>query len=84
MGGKGTSQYNITLRVVGNDDLGIVNNITSIISKEQKIVMKSINIDSHDGLFSGNLNVLIDDTSKLDALLKKLRTVKGVKSVTRL
>ena len=84
MDGKGTSQYNITLRVVGNDDLGIVNNITSIISKEQKIVMKSINIDSHDGLFSGNLNVLIDDTSKLDALLKKLRTVKGVKSVTRL
>ena len=82
--GKGTSQYNITLRIVGNDDLGIVNNITSIISKEQKIVMKSINIDSHDGLFSGNLNVLIDDTSKLDALLKKLRTVKGVKSVTRL
>ena len=61
-----------------------MNNITSIISKEQKIVMKSINIDSHDGLFSGNLNVLIDDTSKLDALLKKLRTVKGVKSVTRL
>ena len=72
------------MRVVGNDDIGIVNNITSIISKEQKIVMKSINIDSHDGLFSGNLNVLIDDTSKLDALLKKLRTVKGVKSVTRL
>ena len=66
--GKGTSQYNIT----------------SIISKEQKIFMKSINIDSHDGLFSGNLNVLIDDTSKLEALLKKLRTVKGVKSVTRL
>ena len=82
--GKGTSQYNITLRIVGNDDLGIVNNITSIISKEEKIVMKSINIDSHDGLFSGNLNVLIDDTSKLEALLKKLRTVKGVKSVTRL
>ena len=82
--GKGASQYNITLRIVGNDDLGIVNNITSIISKEEKIVMKSINIDSHDGLFSGNLNVLIDDTSKLDALLKKLRTVKGVKSVTRL
>ena len=82
--GKGQSQYSITLRIVGNDDLGIVNNITSIISKEEKIVMKSINIDSHDGLFSGNLNVLIDDTSKLEALLKKLRTVKGVKSVVRL
>ena len=82
--GKGQSQYNITLRIVGNDDIGIVNNITSIISKEEKIVMKSINIDSHDGLFSGNLNVLIDDTSKLEALLKKLRMVKGVKSVARL
>lgn len=82
--GKGQSQYSITLRIVGNDDLGIINNITSIISKEEKIVMKSINIDSHDGLFSGNLNVLIDDTSKLEALLKKLRTVKGVKSITRL
>lgn len=82
--GKGQSQYNITLRIVGKDDLGIVNNITSIISKEEKIVMKSINIDSHDGLFSGNLNVLVDDTSKLESLLKKLRTVKGVKSVARL
>ena len=69
---------------MGYDDLGIVNNITSIISKEEKIVMKSINIDSHDGLFSGNLNVLVDDTSKLESLLKKLRTVKGVKSVARL
>ena len=82
--GKGQSQYNITLRIVGNDDLGIVNNITSIISKEEKIVMKSINIDSHDGLFSGNLNVLVEDTSKLESLLKKLRTVKGVKSIARL
>ena len=82
--GKGQSQYNITLRIVGNDDLGIVNNITSIISKEEKIVMKSINIDSHDGLFRGNLNVLVEDTSKLESLLKKLRTVKGVKSIARL
>lgn len=82
--GKGSSQYSITLRVVGSDDIGIVNNITSIISKEEKIVMRSINIDSHDGLFSGNLVVLLDDTSRLEALLKKIRTVKGVKSVTRL
>ena len=82
--GKGASQYNITLRIVGNDDLGIVNNITSIISKEEKIVMKSINIDSHDGLLSGNLDVLVEDTGKLESLLKKLRTVRGVKSVVRL
>lgn len=82
--GKGTSQYNITLRIVGNDDLGIVNNITSIISKEEKIVMRSINIDSHDGLFQGNLTVQVEDTQRLETLLKKLRTVKGVKQITRL
>ena len=81
--GKGSSQYSITLRVVGNDDIGIVNNITSIISKDEKIVMRSINIDSHDGLFGGVLTVLLDDTSKLEALIKKLRTVKGVKNVER-
>ena len=82
--GKGQSKYQISLRIVGNDDIGIVNNITNIISKEEKIVMRSINIDSHDGLFSGNLDVLIDNTLKQEALLKKLRTVRGVKSVERL
>ena len=81
--GKGSSQYSITLHVIGNDDIGIVNNITSIISKEEKIIMRSISIDSHDGLFSGNLTVMLDDTSKLEALIRKLRTVKGVKQVNR-
>lgn len=82
--GKGSSQYSITLRIIGNDDIGIVNNITSIISKEEKIMMRSINIDSHDGLFSGNLEVMVDATSKMESLIKKLRTVKGVIQVTRI
>jgi GTP pyrophosphokinase len=60
-----------------------VNNITSIISKEEKIMMRSINIDSNDGLFSGALSVNVEDTQRLEALIKKLRTVKGVKQVTR-
>ena len=82
--GKGSSQYSITLRVIGVDDIGIVNNLTSIISKEEKLVLRSINIDSHDGLFRGNLVVMIDDISKLEALIKRLRTVKGVKQVERI
>ena len=82
--GKGSSQYSVVLRVVGNDDIGIVNNITSIIAKEEKIMMRSINIDSHDGLFQGNLTVNVEDTARLEQLIKKLRTVKGVKNVTRL
>lgn len=81
--GKGGSKYAITLHIVGNDDLGIVNNITSIISKESNIMLRSISIDSHDGLFSGVLTVLIDDTNVLNLLIKKLRTVKGVKAVSR-
>ncbi|MBR1557342.1 MAG: bifunctional (p)ppGpp synthetase/guanosine-3',5'-bis(diphosphate) 3'-pyrophosphohydrolase [Prevotella sp.] len=82
--GKGGSQYSITLRVIGNDDIGIVNNLTSIISKDEKLVLRSINIDSHDGLFSGNLVVMLEDTSRLESLIKKLRTVRGVKQVDRI
>ena len=82
--GKGQSKYAITLHVIGNDDIGIVSNITNIISKDEKIVMRSINIDSHDGLFSGNLVVLLEDNAKLAALVKKLRTIKGVKQVSRI
>ena len=82
--GKGSSQYSITLRVIGIDDLGILNNLTSIISKDEKLVLRSVNIDSHDGLFRGNLVVMLNDTTRLDALIKKLRTVKGVKQIDRI
>ena len=81
--GKRGSQYPITLRVIGNDDIGIINNITNIISKEEKIQLRSISIDSHDGLFNGSLTVMLDDTSRLQQLIKKLKTVKGVKNVSR-
>ena len=82
--GKGSSQYAITLRIIGNDDIGIVNNLTSIISKDEKLILRSINIDSHDGLFSGNVTIMIDDNTRLESLIKKLRTVKGVKQVERI
>ena len=77
------SQYEIRLRVVGHDDIGIVSNITSIISKEHNLMLRNISIDSYDGLFSGTLTVMVDDTSKLEQLIKKIRTVKGVKQVNR-
>ena len=77
------SLYPITLTVIGHDDIGIVNNITSIISKEENIQLRNISINSHDGLFSGTLTVLIEENARLQALIKKLRTVKGVKQVNR-
>lgn len=82
--GKADSKYTITLKIIGNDDIGIVNNITSVISKEENIMMRSINIDSNDGLFSGNLEINVEDTSKLNQLIKKLRVIKGVKQIIRL
>ena len=79
--GKGT--YPIVLHIVGNDDLGVVNNISSILSKDEKVNIRSFSIDSHDGLFEGTLTIMLTDTHQLDSIIKKLRTVKGVKNVTR-
>lgn len=72
------------MRVIGNDDIGVVSNLTNVISKDEKIVMRSINIDSHDGLFSGNLVVQLEDTTRLQSLIKKLKAVKGVRDVSRI
>ncbi len=82
--GKGGNQYSVGLHVVGNDDIGIVNNITSIINKEKNVLLRGISIQSsEDGLFSGTLTVVIQDNKQIVQLIKKLQTVKGVKSVTR-
>lgn len=81
--GKGHSQYESTLHIVGHDDIGIVNNITSIILKEPNCTLRTISIDSNDGMFGGHLTVMIDDNRKLEQLIKKLKTVKGVLNINR-
>jgi guanosine-3',5'-bis(diphosphate) 3'-pyrophosphohydrolase len=83
-GKTGSSNYTIILRVIGNDQINIVANLMSIISKEEGIQMRSISIDSNDGLFQGNIAVMLANTSMLEQLIKKLKAVKGVKSITRL
>ena len=69
--------------MVGKDDIGIVTNITSIINKEKSVSLRSISIDSHDGLFHGVLVVGVNDISSLNQLIKKIEAVKGVKNVQR-
>ena len=81
--GKGQSQYESTLHIIGNDDIGIVNNITSIILKEPNCTLRAISIDSNDGMFGGHLTVMVDDNRKLEQLIKKLKTVKGVLNINR-
>ena len=82
--GKSGSQYIITMRVVGKDDIGIVTNITSLISKEEKVTMRAISVDSVDGIFQGHITLMVSDLHDLEALIKKIKTVKGVKQVERL
>ena len=59
------------------------NNITSIRAREEKIMLRSIRIDSNAGLFSGVLTVLVDDTDTIGKLVKKIKGVKGVVGVER-
>ena len=77
------SEYPITLRVIGHDDIGIVTNITSVITKENGMNMRSISVDSHDGLFEGNITVMVKEVHQLEQLIKKIRAIKGVKQVYR-
>lgn len=81
--GNHGSEFGATLRIVGQDDIGIVTNITSIISKEKTASLRSITVDSNDGLFQCYVVVGISDTTALNQLIKKLKTVKGVKDVQR-
>ena len=82
--GKGDNGYVVTLRVIGRDDITIVTNITSVIGKESNVTLRSLNIDSVDGIFQGNFAVLVRDTNSLNMLVKKIKAVKGVKTVDRL
>lgn len=79
----GGNQFAVPLSIIGNDDIGIVNNITSLITKEKSVSLRSIAIDSNDGLFQGRLVVEVNDTVSLNNLIKKITAIKGVKDVRR-
>jgi guanosine-3',5'-bis(diphosphate) 3'-pyrophosphohydrolase len=77
------SHFPVTLQITGVDDLGIVSNISEVISKELQVNMRSISIDSNDGMFEGNITLFVKDTQHLEALIRKLKKVKGVMSLRR-
>lgn len=72
------------IRIQGIDEVGLVNNITKIISSELNVNMRSLSFDTQDGTFEGNIMLFVHDTAHLTELMKKLRKVNGVISVTRI
>jgi guanosine-3',5'-bis(diphosphate) 3'-pyrophosphohydrolase len=71
------------LRIVGIDDVGLINKLTTVISHDFKVNMRSITVDSDNGIFEGSIMVYVNDTQHLDNLIKRLKTVNGVTDVTR-
>jgi len=85
---KWTGQQEIAflagVRMTGIDDVGVVNKISKVISSELKVNMRSISIDSNDGIFEGTIMLFVHDTHHLDKLIKKLKEVHGILTVNRI
>jgi len=77
------SSFQTRIRVSGIDELGMVNRISDVISNYMKVKMRSISIDSDDGLFDGYINLYVSDTKTLQSLINKLKQEKGILKVTR-
>jgi GTP pyrophosphokinase len=71
------------IRIKGSDRVGLVNDVTKIISNSLKVNMRSITIDSDDGMFEGQIMVFVNDTAHLEKLIQRLSRVRGVLSVER-
>lgn len=71
------------LQITGIDEVGLINKITTVISNDFKVNMRSITVDTNDGIFEGSIMVYVNNTKHLDNLIRKLKEVVGVSSVTR-
>jgi GTP diphosphokinase / guanosine-3',5'-bis(diphosphate) 3'-diphosphatase len=71
------------LRIIGLDDVGVVNKITNLISGELKINIAAITIEAKEGLFEGNMKVYVHDKEELDELVNRLKSLTGIHSVDR-
>ena len=76
--------YLASLKITGEDNIGIVTNITQVVSKDMGFKMRSINVESHDGVFEGTLAVFVGNKHSLNLLMRKIKTIKGVFDVSRL
>ncbi|MCH8317223.1 MAG: bifunctional (p)ppGpp synthetase/guanosine-3',5'-bis(diphosphate) 3'-pyrophosphohydrolase, partial [Bacteroidetes bacterium] len=84
---KWTSQQELAflagLKIKGTDRVGLIKDVTDVISNELKVNMRSITVDSDDGIFNGTIMLFVYDTKHLDKLIKKLKKVNSVFDVSR-
>jgi GTP pyrophosphokinase len=71
------------LRLVGMDDVGIVNKITNIISGDMRINISAITIESKEGVFDGSIKLFVHDKEELEELVTRLKSLNGIHSVER-
>ena len=71
------------LKIVGIDDVGLVNKITTVISHDFNVNIRSLSISSNEGIFEGDIMVFVNDTQQLDNLIKNLKQISGITGVTR-
>lgn len=71
------------IRIIGIDDVGLVNRITSVISQEFNVNIRSITISSNEGVFEGSIMVYVRNTEQLDNLIKTLKRIRGITNITR-
>jgi GTP pyrophosphokinase len=76
--------FQTKIKVSGIDEIGIVNKISDIISNHMKVKMRSVSFDTDNGLFEGYINLFVENTKRLDALIRRLKKEKAILKVTRI
>lgn len=76
--------FEASLSIIGTDRLGLISDVSNVISSELKVNMRSLSINTEGGIFEGNIQLYVEDTNHVDRLIKKLEKVQGVVKVSRL
>ena len=76
-------EFNAQIQISGIDDIGLINNITSLISNSMNVNMNRISFETNDGTFSGFISVEVKNRVILSKLLKKLSSIDGIEKVSR-
>nr|WP_320119632.1 RelA/SpoT family protein [uncultured Marinifilum sp.] len=80
---KGAASYQAVLHIMGDDELGMMSSISEVITKDLRVQMRSISVESNAGVFEGNLTVVVSNIDHLNTLIVKLKRIKGVHRVSR-